>query len=124
MELINNLYKIKSESVAEGLFSYEVELNPEHFIYKAHFPGAPITPGVCIMQISTELTERSCGKTLEIQKVNNVKFLKTIVPQESPVLQVSGKISGLDDDMVKSQISISAGDDVCAKLSITFRTER
>ena len=31
-----------------------LRLNPDHPIYHAHFPGNPITPGVCIVQIVGE----------------------------------------------------------------------
>ena len=33
----------------------KIRLNPDHEIYRAHFPGNPITPGVCIVQIISEV---------------------------------------------------------------------
>ena len=59
MKLLNDLYSIISRTDGEGRCDFTIELNPQHFIYKAHFPGEPITPGVCIMQIAKELLEEA-----------------------------------------------------------------
>ena len=75
MKLLNSLYSIVSESVTESGRDYNIVLDAEHFIYKAHFPGEPITPGVCIMQIAVELLSLHCGKPLAIDTVKNIKFL-------------------------------------------------
>ena len=58
MKLLDSLFSIVSASSEDGRHVYTIRLNPEHFIYKAHFPGEPITPGVCIMQIAIELRSR------------------------------------------------------------------
>ena len=80
MKLLNSLYRIVSESVTESGRDYNIVLDAEHFIYKAHFPGEPITPGVCIMQIAVELLSLHCGQNLVIETVKNIKFLKIISP--------------------------------------------
>ena len=48
------MYSIVS---AEGQ-QLRLQLHPEHEIYQAHFPGNPITPGVCQVQIVAELAGR------------------------------------------------------------------
>ena len=45
MRLINKMFSIVSEGE-----TVRIQLHPEHVIYQAHFPGSPITPGVCIIQ--------------------------------------------------------------------------
>ncbi|MDR1846875.1 MAG: hypothetical protein LBR17_01995 [Bacteroidales bacterium] len=59
---------------------YLVAFNAEHWIYKAHFPNHPVTPGVCIMQIAKEIIEQRVGRRLQITKINNAKFLSIIDP--------------------------------------------
>ena len=45
MQLRNNLYTV-TEKMVDGLTGYfELALTPSCFIYQAHFPGEPITPG-------------------------------------------------------------------------------
>ena len=41
----------------EGKYICRITLNPAHPIFAGHFPGNPITPGVCMLQIIKELTE-------------------------------------------------------------------
>ena len=44
---------------AEGAI---VRLLPESPVYQGHFPGYPITPGVCLVQIALELIEEMAGQ--------------------------------------------------------------
>lgn len=121
MKLIDSLYKVISDDRTATSHVYSIELAPEHFIYKAHFPGEPITPGVCIMQIAKELLEESIGGPLELSCVKNVKFLRIISPAEvTGVDYILQKIS-TENDEVKVQVSVSAGDDTYAKLSLICR---
>lgn len=69
MKLLDNLYHIIDENNCDVDHTYTIKLNAEHFIYAAHFPGEPITPGVCIMQIAQELLERHLGNDLVLETV-------------------------------------------------------
>lgn len=121
MDLRDNLYTIVESVSAEGGATYTIKLDPEHFIYKAHFPGEPITPGVCIMQIAHELLQLLCGCKLEIDCVKNVKFLRIIVPaQEQKVDYIFQKVTE-EEKLVKCQVSVSIEGETYAKLSIVCR---
>ncbi|WP_334124513.1 3-hydroxyacyl-ACP dehydratase [Empedobacter brevis] len=88
--LIPNLYTIKkSEKVDDSNFKVQIELNPNHEIFEGHFPNNPITPGVCMMQIIKELTERIVSKDLFLSKVSNVKFMATINPFKQAILDLN-----------------------------------
>lgn len=122
MKLLNSLYRIVSESVTESGRDYNIVLDAEHFIYKAHFPGEPITPGVCIMQIAVELLSLHCGKPLAIDTVKNIKFLKIISPAEIPGVCFSVSKVEAEDSKVKAQVSVSGGGETYAKLSLICMT--
>jgi 3-hydroxyacyl-[acyl-carrier-protein] dehydratase len=118
MKLRDSLYTIVSESKGEGRHDFNIKLDPEHFIYKAHFPGEPITPGVCIMQIAKELLEEAVAESLTLSCVKNIKFLRIISPNEvTEVCYSLAKISR-EDDQVKVQVTVTAGEDAYAKLSL------
>lgn len=121
MKLIDSLYSIISDSASESGHDFSIRLNPEHFIYKAHFPSEPITPGVCIMQISRELLEKSTGLSLEIDYVKNIKFLRIISPSEISIVDCSLSKVSREDSHVKAQAVISAEGEICAKLSISCK---
>lgn len=118
MKLLNSLYTVVDHSNTDFGQDFTIRLDAEHFIYKAHFPGEPITPGVCIMQIALELMELATEKSLSVTCVKNVKFLRIIVPTEVSEVCYSIQKIIIDGDTAKSQIVVSAKGDVYAKLSL------
>lgn len=117
MKLKDSLYSIISHSSENESQVFRIRLEPEHFIFKAHFPGEPITPGVCIMQIARELAEEATNSVLELSTVKNIKFLKIISPIETEEVNfVLNKIS-IEGELAKFQISVQDGENVYAKLS-------
>jgi 3-hydroxyacyl-[acyl-carrier-protein] dehydratase len=123
MILKNSLYTIEGQQSQEGTVSYDIRLHSHHFIYQAHFPGEPITPGVCIIQIAKELLEDVVGERLLIQAVKNVKFLHVISPVEMPhITYVFEKIT-FDDTMKTTKVValVNHDDTPLAKLSFTCK---
>ncbi len=123
MKFLNNLYHIVSKDVVDASIRYNIHLDASHFIYQAHFPDEPITPGVCIIQIAKELLEEHLGIGLEIQKVKNVKFLNVISPLATPnVTYVFEKIMPDDSEKTyKVMTQVSSGETSLAKLSFTCK---
>ena len=129
MKLKNNLYKIISKEEVNSIFNYTVELNPSCVIYQAHFPGEPITPGVCIVQIVKEVIEdllleqSSASRRLEIIKAKNIKFLSVISPNETPILtyQVRKLVFSDDKMTIETQIVVNSDDKSMAKISLVLK---
>lgn len=118
MKLQNSLYSIVSETHDENGHEYIIRLNPEHTIYKAHFPGEPITPGVCIMQIAVELFESALQHPIALNCVKNIKFLRIISPNDvTEVKYALQKVTKEEGDL-KVQVTVSVDADVYAKLSL------
>ena len=122
MQLKNNLYSILGfEADGVGAATYSIELNDACFIYKAHFPGQPITPGVCIVQMVKELLEDFLHKTLTIASVKNVKFLSVLSPTDTTKVKVTlAKIqSSPDGNGIKAQAVVATDDETKTKVSLT-----
>ena len=118
MKLLDSLYTIVSETANESGHEFELKLNPEHFIYQAHFPGEPITPGVCIMQIAVELFEVALKTPIALNTVKNIKFLRIISPNEVTDVKYSLQKITKEDGLLKVQVTVSAAEEVYAKLSL------
>lgn len=88
MKLTNDFFRVLSSEQDETSGTYEIALNPEHFIYKAHFPSNPITPGVCQLGIVEELLSAQVGQPLRLAHINNIKYMNIISPLENPTFQV------------------------------------
>ena len=125
MQLKNNLYTIARKQLEEGFSGsqYELELIPSSVIYQAHFPGEPITPGVCIVQMGKELVEDALQQELHISYVKNVKFLSILTPpQSASATFLLQKITSSEDGKdVKAQIVVTSGDETKAKLSMVLQ---
>ena len=121
MKLSGGLFNVVSRFPADGGCDFRIHLDSTHFIYAAHFPGEPVTPGVCILQIAVELLSEAIGRTVELVSVKNAKFLRVISPEENPDLDVAVRNVIAEDGQVKAQVSISEGETVFAKLSLLCR---
>jgi len=83
MLLINDFFYVQSSSHTDGTIAAHLRLNAAHRIFKGHFPGQPVVPGVCMVQIIKEMLEAALGKTLQLRKADHIKFLAVIDPRKS-----------------------------------------
>ncbi len=123
MILKNSLYTIADKKMEGSGIFYQILLDKNHFIYKAHFPNEPITPGVCIIQIAKELLEDYLHEEYEISYIKNIKFLSVLSPLSTPsVAYVFDKITILPEtNECKTQVQVQQDNVLFAKLSIIFK---
>ncbi|MBL0342737.1 MAG: 3-hydroxyacyl-ACP dehydratase [Bacteroidetes bacterium] len=116
--LKNNFYTLTSEIPKnESAFRVTIRLNASHDIFKGHFPGLPVTPGVCMLGIVKELLEASLGKTLTLHEASNIKFLSLIDPNQFPEIDVEVKHQRNDDGSYTADGTIFTGGNACFKIS-------
>lgn len=118
--LIEGLYVIKDYEYDQDTVSSTIQLNKEHPIFKGHFPGNPVMPGVCMIQIIKELTEKATGKQLFLKVSSNIKFMAIINPEENDILHLILNIS-TDEREVKVKNTTTFQDTLALKLSATFQ---
>ena len=95
---IHSLYKIHNLNIHDNEIDADIRFDPSHEVFKGHFPGQPIVPGVALIQIVKDLAGRIAQNDLQLEKGSNIKFLNIIDPQKHP--EVSAKCTfKLDDDM-------------------------
>ncbi|MCC8176353.1 MAG: hydroxymyristoyl-ACP dehydratase [Bacteroidales bacterium] len=118
MKLKNFLYKIEAkETLADGEARVSLVLLPDCPIYEAHFPGQPITPGVCIIQMVKEMAEGFVGQELSIPLLKNAKFLQVITPN-GLILSALFHIAKSENDTYKIKAEIIDDKVTYAKLSL------
>ncbi|WP_300602561.1 3-hydroxyacyl-ACP dehydratase [Niabella sp.] len=86
--LKNELYTITAFENNSGSVAADIRLNTAHPIFDGHFPGQPVLPGVCMMQIVKELAEDATGKKLFLGEAAQCKFLSMVDPEKTPELTV------------------------------------
>jgi len=120
MILKDSFYTIQRRHTDSELPAYDIRLNPDHYIYQAHFPGEPVTPGVCLLQIARELLEDYLQATLEIRSVKNMKFLAIVSPEETP--EVTARFDKISQDAgtVTAQFTVCTPERDFVKLSFSL----
>lgn len=121
--ILENFYTIKSITKNDdNRYVVIILVNEEHPVFEGHFPGNPIMPGVCMMQIIKELTEQMTERSLFMQSVSNVKFMALINPFVNPELKLELEFVFTDDNLVKVKNTTFFGDTTALKLSSVYKT--
>lgn len=118
--LLNEFFHIERRTDSGDAYSVELRLNADHKIYQAHFPGHPVTPGVCQIQIVGELLADRLGRGVRLTDIKTVKYMAVISPVETPRLEVRFKKIAIDGATCKVMATIEAGGQVYSKLSMTY----
>ena len=123
------LYELVSVDAAGAT----IRLLPDSPVYKGHFPGYPITPGVCLVEIALELIaemadqvghdEREVGhdegevghdERVRLVGAKNIKFTNPIIPSEATELRFN-----LGGEGSERTVEILSGETLCAKMSLS-----
>lgn len=120
MKLQGELYKtVSSSCVEEGRGRAVVELIPESSIYKAHFPGMPVTPGVCLVQMCLDVISEALGRNVTLSSAKDIRFLVPVIPGREVELTVDYTLSGDFPDM-DAAVTICCGENCHAKMKLTL----
>ncbi|MGB3150915.1 MAG: 3-hydroxyacyl-ACP dehydratase [Maribacter sp.] len=118
--LIEGLYEISAFNHEGSQVMATLILNKNHHIFDGHFPGHPVLPGVCVIQMVKELTEKALEKNLVLSVASNVKFMAVINPEKNDTINFNLNLSEVDEE-VKVKNSVSFEDTLALKLNATFK---
>ena len=118
--LIEGLYTVAQFKLDENLLEATIKIHKEHEVFKGHFPGNPVMPGVCMIQIIKELTERALEKKLFLMTSSNIKFMAIINPEVSSELLLQSIIHE-EEGVVKVKNTTVFGETTALKLSAQFK---
>ena len=122
--LQNSFYKIVNMDSGQQDCTATICLNREHEIYKAHFPGQPVTPGVCQIQIVTEILALQLNEDVYLSDIKNVKYMAVISPEEVSELTVDIKLKAREQDSCKVNALFRSGEQRFSKMSMTYHVVR
>ena len=120
MMLLNDFYQITDRDSQ----AFRIRLNPTHEIYRAHFPGQPITPGVCQIQLVTELLSLLLDAEATLTDIKNVKYLSVIRPEETPQLTVRFTKLDCEENICRTVAVLEEDGCVFSKMSLTCHVVR
>lgn len=96
--LINNFFKIKEHTQENESTLFIIELIKNHPIYDGHFPGNPIVPGVCSIEMIKECAEFILNCSLYFDSIEQCKFLSPIDPIKTETLTIALKLISFNEN--------------------------
>jgi 3-hydroxyacyl-[acyl-carrier-protein] dehydratase len=132
--LLNDFYTIHNASGPEVELSpsgvpieryrFSMELNPAHPVYEGHFPGNPVVPGVCQLQMISELLSLIKESAVRLIYSDNVKFLSLMVPEKNRIIDADIRLKTLENGDISANAILQEGEVVFIKFKGLFRKEQ
>lgn len=76
----NSLLIIQEITHEDNSISAVLGIDTGNDILKGHFPGHPVVPGACMLQVVKEVLEAALDQSLRLKKAGTLKFLNIIDP--------------------------------------------
>jgi 3-hydroxyacyl-[acyl-carrier-protein] dehydratase len=114
------LFNISKLEHGDGVISAMLDINKDCEIFKGHFPGHPVVPGACMLQIVKEVLEKALEVSIRLKKADHLKFISMIDPGNtlSVALDIAYKIVEEGDIAVTAKLM--NGEVVCFKFQGRF----
>lgn len=85
MRLLNDFFTILETTTDGNNFRCATALNAKHKIFEVHFPGNPVVPGACLLEMASEILEQQTGMALNLKSVKEIRFKRAISPACKPL---------------------------------------
>ena len=118
--LQNDFFTLLEFRQSEHSIHATLELDPAHKIFEGHFPGQPVVPGVCMMQMQKELLEKAIGRKTSLRKADHAKFLSMIDPRVDRLITAQIQFTRNGNDTINLSGSFMQGEIVFFKYKALF----
>lgn len=88
MLLENKYFKVESQKTDGDKTVFHIAILPDCDVYRGHFPGKPICPGVCNIETIKECASLLTGRRLVINTIKRCRFTVVATPAISPELSI------------------------------------
>ena len=104
--LAGHFYSIEKLAADNNMLKAVITFDARHAIFEGHFPGQPIVPGVCMLQIVKETLEEKEQKKVFLVKADSLKFLSMIDPGQTVSVILELKYSVQTDGSIKADAQL------------------
>lgn len=91
-QYVTQFFTLESGEKNGNSATYRCRLHPEAPVFKAHFPGFPVLPGVLTLKMVVDAINASqffSTQMLTVQSIGNAKYLAVVNPQETQEVEIS-----------------------------------
>lgn len=119
MNTIPDTIIIESLSHQEGVIEVVFHLNAASAVFKGHFPGQPVLPGVIQMQLIRKVLQQELSTSLRLLNAPAAKFLSPIVPGPYPNFLLKISYAKVESE-IHADAEIKSGNTVFMKLKSKY----
>ena len=119
---MNTLYTIESQAL-ENRIDSRISIDPNHAVFKGHFPNQPVMPGVCMLQMLEDALSSQFNSRLQLKYVSMMKFIRMWLPTEHAHAQLTVTYQLTSDELRVTACKIFEGDIVFFKFKGLFHVE-
>ena len=117
--ITNDIFNIDSISHTNDTIESILSINGGSTIFDGHFPGQPVVPGACMLQVVKDVLENALGSSFQLKKAGNIKFISMIVPSLNDMIQLDISYKPIDDG-ININAKLVSNDVICFKFQGSF----
>ncbi|WP_183574106.1 hypothetical protein HDF18_09210 [Mucilaginibacter sp. X5P1] len=117
--IANDIFNIDSITHANESIEAILSINSGSTIFDGHFPGQPVVPGACMLQVVKDVLENVLSGSFQLKKAGNIKFICMIIPSLNDMIQLEITYK-LIDDSVNVNAKLVSNDVICFKFQGNF----
>lgn len=118
----NDIFKVLDLAHSGGRAEAVVIVNNSSKIFAGHFPGQPVVPGACMLQLVKDVLEKTLNLKLRLKTARQMKFMAIVVPGDDQ-LRLSMSFTIAEDNTFSVQADLTNGETVCFKFQGIFVAE-
>ena len=96
--------------------SASARINAQHAILAGHFPGRPVVPGVCLIDLARRVCSALLGAEHRIARARALKFLVPVEPSTAGDLVVTASVVPIEGG-ARAEAQITANGAIAVKVS-------
>ena len=98
--LKDSLYTLQSlEETGAGTYEAQLRIDPTHPLFEGHFPGQPVLPGVCLLEMVKEVLSEIRQKPLRLLRAGTIKYPSMVDPRLEPLLRFEITIAEAEEEL-------------------------
>jgi 3-hydroxyacyl-[acyl-carrier-protein] dehydratase len=116
----DGIFKIEEMQHDAGQIIVSLSINKDSGIFEGHFPGQPVVPGACMLQLVKDVLEEALHTPILLKKAGNIKFINMITPANNPTAKLTISYKTIDDGSISVNASLLTGEVTCFKLQAVY----
>ena len=95
-------------------------INKDSSIFEGHFPGQPVVPGACMLQLVKDVLEEALHMPILLKKAGSIKFINMITPANNSTAKLTISYKTTNDNSISVNANLFTGEVACFKLQAIY----